>query len=121
MYCLIAFEDVGIEFGEKLVVQRGNGARKFAPCNHEAHVQQRGALGDHPDVDAIQGAEHAPGHPRREPIVPTTRQTIAPFCSTLTSGDCRRSARMHSRFLELSMVSDTLTSEVETMSTRSEE
>src|ERR1039458_6865021 len=65
MHRLIAFEDVGVERGEELLVQRGHRAQQIDFGHYEADIQQRRALADHADVDAVQRIENPARHARR--------------------------------------------------------
>src|ERR1035441_2346903 len=65
MHRLVAFEDVGVERGEELLVQRGHRAQQIGFGHHEADIEQRRSLADHADVDAIERIENPARHARR--------------------------------------------------------
>src|SRR3982751_5212436 len=59
---LFALEDVGVKLGEELLVQGSDGAQQVTLGHHEADIQQRSALADHADVDAIESIENTARH-----------------------------------------------------------
>src|ERR1035441_3088542 len=59
---LIAFENLGIERREELLVERLYRGPQVGFRHHETDVEQRSALRDHADVDAVESHEHAARH-----------------------------------------------------------
>src|SRR5579871_3405611 len=59
---LTAFEDGVIELGEELGVERFDGTANVGFGDDEADVEERRALGDHADIDAVERVEHSSGY-----------------------------------------------------------
>src|ERR1700729_2465050 len=66
---LIALKDCVVELGEEFVVQRGNRGAQVGFGDDEAQVQQRCALRDHADIDALKRVEYAARHARSIPNI----------------------------------------------------
>src|ERR1019366_4559490 len=61
---LPSFEHFRIKLGEKLLMQRRDRAEQVGFGQNQADVEQRRALRNHADVNAVEGVEDAPGHSR---------------------------------------------------------
>src|SRR5262249_26333970 len=64
MHRLLALEHFRIERSEKLLVQRGHRAVQIRLGHNEADVEQRSALADHADIDAVERIEGTARDPR---------------------------------------------------------
>src|SRR5215475_11572861 len=117
MYGSVGVEHSRVELGEELGVQSLDGLEQILFRHYEAQVQQRSALRDHPHVDVGQRGEDAARYARRVADVVPTRHTMAWSFSISTSAKPLSSLQIASKCFALSIVSDTLTSEVATMST----
>src|SRR5580700_3867888 len=69
MHGLIPLKDRVVELGEEFAVQRGNRGTEVEFGDDEAQVQQRCALRDHADVDALERVEYAARHARSIPDI----------------------------------------------------
>src|SRR5690242_16944221 len=58
-------ENGRIDGPKKLLVQKLYRSLRIASGNHKTNIEQRSALRNHANVDALQGAESAGGHSRR--------------------------------------------------------
>src|ERR1039458_10879635 len=63
--CSGGIEDLAVEFGKELFVQRLHGAMQICFRYYEAEIQQRRSLRNHANIDAVERAKNAHGHARR--------------------------------------------------------
>ena len=118
MHSLIRSKTSGSSSAKNSRVQRFHRGAQIGFGDHEAQIQQRRALRDHADVDAVERIEDAARHSRRVADIVAHQADDGLIVLDLDFGELR-AIRRRSRpaFAVLSMVSETLTSEVATIST----
>ena len=110
-------EDRWVAIGEKFAVHRCGCLCEVLRGYHDSEIESRGALRNHQDVHALQGAQDARGDAGRFADFIADGARMARSFSMETSVKGSSSAQISGRRESSSTVSETLTSEVETMST----